>query len=93
MFVNLSPADVLKESSAEIATRVAAALALQRARYASLDGIRTNAKVVESVRLSARGYHRFLKGARTLTDLDGGDGGKCLNEEEALTYRRLSPGV
>mgnify|MGYP001254829204 CR=1 FL=1 len=38
IFVNLSPTDLLKQSSAEIATRVATARALQRARYASLDG-------------------------------------------------------
>ena len=55
--------------------------------------VRTNAKAVGSVRLSARGYHRFLKGARTIADLDGGDGGKCLNVAEALFYPRLTPGV
>ena len=93
IFVNLCPTEVLKESSAEIAARVAAALAMQRARYASLDSIRTNAEAVENVRLSARGYHRFLKVARALADLDGGDGEICLNVEEAISYRRLSAGV
>ena len=39
----LSPGDVLKKSSAQIAARVATTRSLQRARYASLDGVRTNA--------------------------------------------------
>tara|TARA_B100000676_G_scaffold290953_1_gene325034 strand:- start:389 stop:523 length:135 start_codon:yes stop_codon:yes gene_type:complete len=31
--------------------------------------------------------------ARIIADLDGGDGGNCLNVAEALFYQRLSPNV
>jgi magnesium chelatase family protein len=43
----------------------------------------------ESMRLSARGYHRVLKVARTLADLDGTDGVGRIHLAEALSYRAL----
>jgi magnesium chelatase family protein len=42
----------------------------------------------EKMRLSARGYHRVLKVARTLADLDGSDGVKRIHIAEATGYRR-----
>ncbi len=44
------------------------------------------------MQLTARGYHRVLKVARTLADLDGSDGVRRLHVAEALSYRRLAPG-
>ncbi len=41
------------------------------------------------LRLSARGYHRVLKVARTLADLDGQDGVARIHIAEALSYRRI----
>ena len=41
----------------------------------------------ESMHLSARGYHRVLKVARTLADLDGADGVGRIHLAEALSYR------
>jgi len=41
--------------------------------------------------LSARGYHRVLKVARTLADLNGSDSVGRLHIAEALSYRRLAP--
>jgi magnesium chelatase family protein len=41
----------------------------------------------ERMRLSARGYHRVLKLARTLADLDGADGVGRTHLAEALSYR------
>ncbi len=44
------------------------------------------------MQLTARGYHRVLKVARTLADLDGSDAVRRLHVAEALSYRRLAPG-
>jgi magnesium chelatase family protein len=44
----------------------------------------------ESMRLSARGYHRVLRVARTLADLDGADVIARLHLAEALSYRALA---
>jgi len=102
------------EGSAEVAARVAAARAIQLARYAALGlpHIRTNAEapatVLEEVarpdaqglkllrdaadgmRLSARGYHRVLRVARTLADLAGAASVGRLHLAEALSYRVLA---
>ncbi len=48
------------------------------------------AEVTEAMRLSARGYHRVLKVARTLADLDDGGAIRRLHIAEAASYRRLS---
>lgn len=42
--------------------------------------------------LSARGYHRVLRVARTLADMDRSDGVTRLHVAEALSFRRLAPG-
>ncbi len=102
------------EGSAEVAARVAAARAIQAARYAAigLPHIRTNAEApaavlddvarpdapgaallrdaAETMRLSARGYHRVLRVARTLADLDGAEVIGRLHLAEALSYRVLA---
>jgi magnesium chelatase family protein len=44
------------------------------------------------MQLTARGYHRVLKVARTLADLDGSEPVRRLHVAEALSYRRLAPG-
>jgi len=44
------------------------------------------------MQLTARGYHRVLKVARTLADLDGSEGVRRMHVAEALSYRRLAPG-
>lgn len=99
------------EGSAEVATRVAAARAIQSARFAALglDHITTNAAcpapvleeiarpdkaglallrdAAEAMRLTARAYHRVLKVARTLADLDGEEKVGRLHLAEALSYR------
>jgi magnesium chelatase family protein len=48
-------------------------------------------QAAERLRLSARVYHRMLKVARTLADLDGAETITRVHVAEALSYRRLSP--
>ncbi len=48
------------------------------------------AKAAENLRLTARGYHRVLRVARTLADLAGSDGISRLHVAEALSYRRIA---
>jgi magnesium chelatase family protein len=44
-------------------------------------------EAAETLRLSARGYHRVLKVARTLADLDGAGTVGRIHLAEALSYR------
>ncbi len=44
------------------------------------------------MKLTARGYHRVLKVARTLADLDASDPVRRIHIAEALSYRRTAPG-
>jgi magnesium chelatase family protein len=44
----------------------------------------------ETMRLSARAYHRVLRVARTLADLDGAEKITRLHLAEALSYRALA---
>ena len=44
----------------------------------------------DAMRLSARGYHRVLRVARTLADLDGSDKVGRVHLAEALSYRTLA---
>jgi len=103
-----------RESSTDVAQRVAAARAAQKARYAG-QGIRTNAEAdgdlleeaaaldasgralltdaAGKLRLSARGYHRVLRVARTLADMDAAGAVGRLHIAEALSYRRIAPGA
>lgn len=53
------------------------------------DGRRLLADAAERLRLSARGYHRVLRVARTLADLDASDGVRRVHVAEALSYRRI----
>jgi magnesium chelatase family protein len=43
----------------------------------------------DAMRLSARGYHRVLRVARTLADLDGAEKVGRMHLAEALSYRVL----
>lgn len=100
------------ESSAAVGARVAAARAIQRARYAGTR-VRTNAEAdgellervaaidpaartllaqaAETMRLSARGFHRVIRVARTIADLGGTDAIGRGHMAEALSYRRRAP--
>jgi magnesium chelatase family protein len=56
------------------------------------DGRKLLTDAATRMRLSARGYHRVLRVARTLADLDGAPAVRRIHVAEALSYRRLVPG-
>ncbi len=47
----------------------------------------------DAMRLTARGYHRVLRVARTLADLDGAERVGRVHLAEALSYRALTDEV
>jgi len=104
------------EGTAEVAARVAAARAVQAARYAEVPGARVNAdaegevldrvarpdaagrdlltRAAERFGLSARGYHRVLRVARTIADLDGAEDVGRAHVAEAVGFRlSVGPGT
>lgn len=50
-------------------------------------------EAAEKLRLTARGYHRVLRCARTIADLAGGEVISRSQMAEALSYRRLNPAL
>jgi magnesium chelatase family protein len=92
------------EGTVEAAARVAAAREVQAARgglNARLGGDRLDtitapdapgaallSKAAEAMGLTARAYHRILRVARTIADLDGADGVRRIHIAEALSARR-----
>jgi magnesium chelatase family protein len=105
-----------RESTADIAARVAAARAVQADRFAAIGRpeLRLNAeaegdvldeiaaldatgmallkRAAQTLHLTARGWHRVLRVARSIADLDGAEGVRKPHLAEALALRRRPPG-
>lgn len=62
---------------------------LQQVATPEHDGKSLLQKAVDKLKLSGRGYHRVLRVARTLADLDNSETVKRCHVAEALNYRRL----
>ncbi len=97
------------ETSAQVATRVAAARETQQVRFAGSSDVRLNAdaegaaleeiakpdaesraliaRVADRFGLTARGYHRILRVARTIADLDGSEEMGQPHVAEAVSFR------
>ena len=56
-------------------------------------GLKLIRDAADAMRLSARGYHRVLRVARTLADLDGSDKVMRTHLAEALSYRMVADDV
>ena len=64
---------------------------LERVATPDEPGRRLLAQAAEAMRMSARGYTRILRVARTIADMAGSDGVGRLHVAEALSYRRQPP--
>ncbi|MEZ5957657.1 MAG: YifB family Mg chelatase-like AAA ATPase [Hyphomonadaceae bacterium] len=62
--------------------------ALERLATPDAPGAALLSKAAESLALSARAYHRTLKVARTIADLDGSDAVRRIHIAEALSLKR-----
>jgi magnesium chelatase family protein len=53
-------------------------------------GLKLLSEAADMMKLTARGYHRVLRVARTIADLAGVDGVRRVQVAEALSYRRIA---
>lgn len=66
--------------------------ALEHVAAPDADGSALLARAAETLGFSARGYHRILRVARTLADLEGVDSVRRRHIAEAVSYRRRDGG-
>jgi magnesium chelatase family protein len=63
---------------------------LDRVATPEADGMALLTKAADTMRLTARGFHRVLRVARTIADLAGSEPVRRLHIAEALSFRRLN---
>jgi magnesium chelatase family protein len=63
---------------------------LEQAAQLDTAGLTLIREAADAMRLSARGYHRVLRVARTIADLDGAEKIGRVHLAEALSYRALA---
>jgi len=66
---------------------------LERVSEPDADGQKLLIQAAETLGLTARGYHRVLRVARTLADLAGSERVHRLHIAEALSHRRARTGL
>lgn len=66
---------------------------LERVAAPDAPGAALLAKAAETLALSARAYHRTLKVARTIADLDGAEAVRRIHVAEALSLKRQWAGA
>ena len=64
---------------------------LERVAVLDDDARRLLAQAAEAMRLSARGFHRVIRVARTIADLAGAERVARIHVAEAMSYRRRTP--
>jgi magnesium chelatase family protein len=68
--------------------------ARETTRHCAIDGDAENLlkQAIARLSLSARGYHRVLRVARSIADLEPGDAIASAHVAEAIQYRRMDVG-
>lgn len=84
-----------KDSGAPLVNAAVPDAALARIATPDAEGAALLTRAAEALGFSARGYHRILRVARTLADLEGLDAVRRRHIAEAISYRRRdgAPGV
>lgn len=80
--------DVVRRTNASVPGSV-----IEEVARPDASGLTLLRDAAEAMRLSARGYHRVLRVARTLADLDGAEKVGRVHLAEALSYRALADEV
>ena len=78
----------VKENGAAVVNAALADAALERVAAPDAEGSALLSRAAETLGFSARGYHRLLRVARTLADLEGVDAVRRRHIAEAVSYRR-----
>ncbi|MBL4696806.1 MAG: YifB family Mg chelatase-like AAA ATPase [Rhizobiaceae bacterium] len=77
----------LKEGVSTLTNATASASLIEKIAAPDNDGVKLLREAAESLRFSARAYHRILKTARTIADLEQSQTVGCTHLAEAIAYR------